>query len=430
MNKLFKVDKKLSPLWRYSSMLFIVQRLGDVINAYIALFLVPRYVPKDELGAVLPLLQVSVIIGMPVSVLIYPFGKVLNAFSVRNELGKVKRLLRDTLVFSFVVFVAASILSAVFLPKIISRMRIENGRLAYFVVITGIVCALSPVFTTALQALRSFGTIYAVSFGQSVLRLLIMLVTLPIRGLTGYFSAQSATGLFSIVSSSAALYRKYFRNTEYGQYSHDDKMMFIRWLIPVAVSSVVFNTQTMVEMWSIRGLPEIQSAAYYHITRLSEIVTYMGGSVMFVLFPIASAKYENGGIPNSEMRQSVFVTFLSGAAVAVFFFFAGPFLMRFVSIWKSYSSYAHCLPILTLVAAFRVGMGCFTTCRVACGNFRHLFFTIPISLCESAALILIPQLSDSLARISLTMLLFAAASPIAAVIVSYGRGRKPERLSY
>ena len=56
--KLLKIldfsKKKLGPLWWYSLIIFCAQRLSDVLNILAGLWLVPKYVPEAELGAVQP----------------------------------------------------------------------------------------------------------------------------------------------------------------------------------------------------------------------------------------------------------------------------------------------------------------------------------------------------------------------------------------
>ena len=55
MTILDRVHAKLGDLWWYTALLFVAQRLGDAVNMVLGLWLVPKYVPMQELGAVLPL---------------------------------------------------------------------------------------------------------------------------------------------------------------------------------------------------------------------------------------------------------------------------------------------------------------------------------------------------------------------------------------
>ena len=52
-----KLHAKLGDFWWYSLVLFCAGRTADVLNAFVGLWLVPKYVDPSELGAVMPLTQ-------------------------------------------------------------------------------------------------------------------------------------------------------------------------------------------------------------------------------------------------------------------------------------------------------------------------------------------------------------------------------------
>ena len=51
---LHRIHERCGDLWWYAALLFMAQRFGDTINMFVGMWLVPKYVPQDELGAVLP----------------------------------------------------------------------------------------------------------------------------------------------------------------------------------------------------------------------------------------------------------------------------------------------------------------------------------------------------------------------------------------
>ena len=93
-----KIKSWLGPLWWWSLILFITQRFGDVINVYVGLWLVPKYVSSNELGALLPLTQIAGLLGLPFAIILTPFGKFINTFGAKEEFGKIKALLLDVLI--------------------------------------------------------------------------------------------------------------------------------------------------------------------------------------------------------------------------------------------------------------------------------------------------------------------------------------------
>lgn len=102
------IKGRLGELWWYTILLFVAQQFGAVINAFIGLWLVPKYVPQQELGAILPLAQVGTALTVPLSVLAITFSKYVNLFATQGEYGKVKVLLRDVFCLSGVVFLLVS----------------------------------------------------------------------------------------------------------------------------------------------------------------------------------------------------------------------------------------------------------------------------------------------------------------------------------
>ena len=51
---LHRIHARCGDLWWYALLLFVAQRFGDAINMFVGMWLVPKYVPQNELGAVLP----------------------------------------------------------------------------------------------------------------------------------------------------------------------------------------------------------------------------------------------------------------------------------------------------------------------------------------------------------------------------------------
>ena len=65
---LHNLHERCGDLWWYAALLFIAQRFGDVINLFVGMWLVPRYVPQEELGAVLPLTQMASFLALPLKI--------------------------------------------------------------------------------------------------------------------------------------------------------------------------------------------------------------------------------------------------------------------------------------------------------------------------------------------------------------------------
>ena len=131
MRKLLdRLHSKLGDLWWYSLMIFVACRSGDVIQAFIGLWLVPKYVGTEELGAVLPLQQLSGLFAVPLAILATVFAKYVNTYATRGEYGKVKSFIRDVLLAAcgvFLVCINSSAAKAAKSPRAAARMVDEPG---------------------------------------------------------------------------------------------------------------------------------------------------------------------------------------------------------------------------------------------------------------------------------------------------------------
>ena len=143
-----KLRNRLGEFWWASLIFFIALRFGDAINAITGLYVVPKFVSQDELGAVLPILNFTTFLSLPLSIFITGYTKLLNICSVNNEWGKVKRMYLDVLRYS-VVFVLLSILLVLVFHKLVfERLRIQNGMLGVVIVVAGILGAFARSLNT------------------------------------------------------------------------------------------------------------------------------------------------------------------------------------------------------------------------------------------------------------------------------------------
>ena len=201
-----RLRQRLGPVWGAAFVLFAAQRFGDAINAFIGIWLVPRYVPADELGAVLPLAQVATFVAMPLAVLLTPYAKLLNVHAERGEPGKVKAMFRDASLLALAVLLLTLAATPFFFPLVFRHFGIQNGNLALAIVVSATLGALAPIFTESLRALKRFGVVSLASAIAPPLRLAVMWIALPFRGLTGYFVGQTAGPAFQALAGNPYLF--------------------------------------------------------------------------------------------------------------------------------------------------------------------------------------------------------------------------------
>ena len=386
-NLVERFRSRCGDFWWYSLLIFIACRSGDAIQAFIGLWLVPRYVPQNELGAVLPLLQVGSIFGLPLSILVIPFARWLTLYAAQGEFGKVKRLLSLTFGFVVIVFILAVILARFILPHFFERLRVVEGSLGILVICAGLSGPFSSVFNNALQGLKRFGAIAFVNAISAPVRLVVMLVAMPFRALSGYMAAQFAAPAFSVVFSWFSLRKELGRSIKSVPLGRSDMVAMFRYTMPVVVFSVVCTFMGVWQNVLIRQrLPEIESAAFYIISRLAEIASYAGMSLTVVAFPLAT----EAGVAEKK-SQRLFWRFLGGSFVAGFavtlvFAICGKWLLELVPLWRDYAVYWPLLVVYTFRATLLATLGAFSAYEVAAGRFSFLWYWLPFSIVETGGL--------------------------------------------
>lgn len=385
--RLHALRTRLGDLWWYSALLFIAFRLADAVNFFTGIWLVPRYVDAAELGAVLPLTQVGAVLGIPLSILLLPFSKFLNRYAARGEWGKVKSLLRDVFLLSGAVFVAVLGLAWVILPAVFVRMRVESGRLGLLIVTSGIVTALLPVFTSALQALKRFNVISLNAIVSAPLRFAAMLVALPFRGLSGYFVGQIVPAFYAIGATCLSLRGLFSSKTPFEPYFKEDFLPMARYLLPVAAMVAAATLQSGVETFVIRHrLPDSASAEFYIISRFAEIAAYAGATLALVLFPLAAERPEEQRFTTRLLRQAVAGTAVAGFGFALLLTCFGDALLSLMASTRPYAGAAGRMGLLAAIYALRTCVTCYTNCEIACGRFAFLRFWCGVIVVEAALL--------------------------------------------
>ncbi len=382
-----RIKARVGPLWWYTAILFLVLRACDVCNAFIGLWLVPRYVPQNELGAVLPLAQVGGVLGLPLAILLVPFTKFLNTYATRGEYGKVKRLLRDVFILSLLLFAGTLCYARFVLPLVFERMRVGAGSLGLLIVASGVISVVSPVFMNALQALQQFRMVAAINLISAPIRLLAMWIAMPFRALSGYFVGQSVPSLFLIGASLFGLRRHLGRAVRSEPYWQKDWHPMLRYTLPVAILTVANAVQAAVESFVIRHrLPALDSAGYYVISRFAEIGAYVGLTFMFVLFPLAAERHERGERSDRYLWHAIGGTLGAGLVLAGLFALFGEWLLRLNPVWSDYAGYGRAMVVLTLVFVARTAASCFSSHEMACGRFGFVRWFSLVAGIECAVL--------------------------------------------
>jgi O-antigen/teichoic acid export membrane protein len=369
-----KLHAKLGDLWWYSAMIFIACRLGDVIQAFIGLWLVPRYVGTDELGAILPLQQLCGLFAAPIAILATVFSKFVNTYATREEYGKVKSFIHDVLAAASVIFLFCIIAAYLVIPHFYERLRVMSGSLTILILAAGFSGNISQLFSNALQGLKRFKTMTALNFVSAPIRLVTLLAAMPFRALSGYILGQTTPSASTTLIAGFAI-RRQLRGIKRDTSWRCDIPAILRYLWPIAIYTAFGALFAAVIMTIYRQrLPEAESAAYYLISRFAETASYVGISMTVILFPLAAEAHEKGNENPTILKHTLMATFATTLAIALGFALVGKYLFSLTDTWASYLPYVHLLPWITVIFGISSMIGAIISYEMACRRFSIAYF--------------------------------------------------------
>lgn len=384
-----RLHDRLGDFWWYSLMLFCACRAADLLNAFVGLWLVPKYVDPSELGAVQPLTQFANFLAIPVAAFANTFRNELTRLSIGKEYGKLKTLMRGvftaTAVFLFLAIFAARFL----LPAFLERIRIVEGSLGIVIIAASFLGATSPIYSNAIQALKKIKAQSVISIACAPVRLLTMLIAMPFRALTGYFVGQASVPAFSIAASVFSLRKELSINAEPYWEKRTIKKFAAIFAIFLACGGVS-GIYGLVESTIIRQrLPDLDSAGYYMATRFSEIASYLFCAVNFALFPIAAGLAKNHAERQRLVMKSMLVNLIFCALVGTAFAVVGHKALSLLPHGDQYAAYWWSIPWMTIITAIASIQGFYTTAEIAAGRFDFLKWLLPIELAYPLLLLLV-----------------------------------------
>ena len=136
-------------------------------------------------------------------------------------------------------------------------------------------------------------------------------------------------------------------------------------------------------------IPREQSAAYYQISRFTEIAAYFGLSVSYLLFPVVAARQARGADSTGLLARSMLFASVGGLAVSAALAAVSPALFSAVPFLAPYRPFVRYMLPFGAVASLRVSEGCFVAHETARGDFRFLRWALPVHAASVAVLALV-----------------------------------------
>ena len=390
MRKLFeRLHLKIGDFWWYSIMLFCAYRTADALNAFVGLWLVPKYVSPEELGAVVPLSNFANCLALPLAAFANAFRNEVSRLSVERNMGQLKTLLRSVFVATGIFLAFALVVVRFALPLFLERIRIVEGSLGILILIASFLGAISPFYTFALQSLKKFKEQSIMSVVGAPIRLLTMLVAMPFRALSGYFVGQSAPTAFGIIASLFCLRKELSVKAE-PYWSRAVVRRFARTFILFAIGGLASNFYVLIESTILRQrLPDIDSAGYYMVSRFSEIANFLYLAIVFAMFPFSAELAAKGKNYMRLVFKAGGVVALCNVLLAIPFFFFGRDLLAILPNGADYSQFWWAIPWQIALHSSGAFIGLYLTAEMSANRFGYLKWTIPFDLIYPVILLLV-----------------------------------------
>ena len=370
-------------------MLFCAARAADCLNVFVGLWLVPKYVPPSELGAVQPLTQFANFLAIPIAVFSSTFRNELTALAINRKFGQMKTLMRGVFIATAVFLFLAIVICRLVLPAYLERIRVAEGSLGIVILVASFVGAVSPIYGNALQPLKKFKASSAIAILSAPLRLLVMLVMMPFRALTGYFVGQCAIPVAQIAGSVFCL-RKELSVPAEPYWNREIVRRFGRLFLIFGISAVAGGISGLVENTVLRQrLPELDSAAYYMVTRFSDIAGFLASALGFTLFPFTAELAARGKDTRPLILKTSLAVFVTNAALAAFFWLFGERIISLLPHGNEYAAFWWAIPWIIAITSINLFTSFYGTGEVSAFRFGYLKWLIPLTLLYPAVLLFV-----------------------------------------
>ncbi len=386
---LARLKSKLGDFWWYSLMIFCACRVADFINAFIGLYLVPKYIPQNELGAVMPLSNFASFLAIPITAFAMTFRNEISNLSLQKEYGKLKSLICGVFSATGILLLLAIIVSRAIMPLFLERIRIAEGSLGIVILIGSFIAAFAPIFAFPLQALKKFKTTAVINILSAPIRLLSMLAAMPFRAVTGYFVGQASIPSFSIIASIFCLKKEFSYKAEH-YWTKEIFSRFGRMLLIFTMYLAAQGLSSLVESIVLRQrLPEIDSAAYYMVTRFSDISQFLYLSLAFTIFPFSADIAAEGKSFRPLIIKTSAAVVIASAILAAIFIFIGKPILSILPNGVEYAPFWWAIPWAIGINTINSIVGLYSTAMISANDFSFMKWMTPLNVINAILLLLL-----------------------------------------
>ncbi len=378
---------RIGEFWWYSLILFAAMRSADILNLFVGVWLVPKFVSPDELGAVLPLASFATLLATPVAAFAMSFMKEITSLAAAREFGKMKALLSGVFAAALAFLAISIFLSRLAMPFFMDSIRIAEGSLGILILASGFIGAFAPIYTNALQGLKKFRELSLLHILCAPVRLLTMLVAMPFRPLSGYFAGQSATPAANIALSVFFLRRELAVKAESYWRRPDVRRFLVLFLFILAYQLSAALLGFAEQIVFRRNMPDSETATFYMLTRFSDILGFVSGVLLAVIFPYTAEAAERGESTRPLVLKTATAIVAAGAILSAVFALSGKWILSVLPGGETNATYAWALPALVGINVLLHLQCLYTNTEASANRFAFLKWWIPLNLLLPIALL-------------------------------------------
>jgi len=339
----FCVIKKRCPdIVFFSAVLFIFSQVGAVINFITNLLIVPKYLGANDLGLIAPVTQFVAFGAIPLSIVSNLVVKYITKYEANEEWGKLKKLVRDLVIFGIVTTILISVFFLITSSSFALRAKIDSKAIMFWMLIYLCVSSWTPLVGVLTRAAQRFFVIAIMGFVTPLALMLCSIFLLPKFGFSGYMIALIVSVSINVFVSAISIYKYLAPNKiAYKPYFEDVKPVLKKYSIVFILCAGASWLWGFIPPFAVRNFLSAQdSAGFFFVQRLSMLPFYAFSSVMLILMPILSMKHEKKESTTKTVKGTILYTLVSGIIVTVLLYLFSPLLFEYVPQWREYADYS------------------------------------------------------------------------------------------
>lgn len=364
--------------------LFIIWRFGDVSNVLYK-FVLGRYLPPSDFGAVDPIYAAITILAIPVTVMYQLGAKSISRLLATQREAACRALVRDLTLIALVGSIISVGLVVVAAGPILERLHLDGRVYVAILAAMAVLAWWSPLVRGLIQGSGRFWITAIPSVGTPVFMLMLTLIFFIALGwgLPGALSVRVGSGVLTTVLVLVVMRKMYAGKT--APYP-DERGVIVRALIPmiayVGSMTLLMHFDTLL----VRNFMYSDSGGYGAVMTMGRIPVWLVSPIVFVVFPLAAAEHAGGGDLRRFRREAVIIGGAVTALCVVAFSLSSEWLM---GLWNAdFEPYAGYVPTYALVMGVDAVIQVLASVEIARHRYRFLWILAPLSILSCGVLYL------------------------------------------